>query len=144
MVRGLRPGRDRAVFGSPGPRLGRHNAIAGGSTETGCGILTVLGLATPLAAAGLSAVMITTLLTGVWNEGFKPAAGQKQERDRPPFALLSRTMTRSAVGDACFLATEQSWRTASRTRSLLSRTSCDSDSRNQGRSAVRAARRTNG
>lgn len=65
-------------FESLGLRPGRPNAIAAGSTETGGGILTVLGLATPLAAAGLSAVMITALRTAVWNEGFKPATGEHE------------------------------------------------------------------
>src|SRR5919109_3181693 len=49
-----------------------------GATETGGGILIALGLATPLAAAGLSAVMITALRTAVWNEGFKPATGEHE------------------------------------------------------------------
>jgi putative oxidoreductase len=35
-------------------------------------------LATPLAAAGLSAVMITALRTAIWNEGFKPATGEHE------------------------------------------------------------------
>ena len=65
-------------FESVGLRPGRRNAIAAGSTETGCGILIALGLATPLAAAGLSAVMITALRTAVWNEGFKPATGEHE------------------------------------------------------------------
>ena len=57
-------------------RPGRQNAIAAGSTETGGGILIALGLATPLAAAGLSAVMITALRTAVWKDGIKPATGE--------------------------------------------------------------------
>jgi putative oxidoreductase len=65
-------------FESLGLRPGRRNAIAAGSTETGCGILMALGLATPLAAAGLSAVMITALRTAIWNEGFKPATGEHE------------------------------------------------------------------
>src|SRR5215204_4746712 len=65
-------------FESLGLRPGRRNAMAAGSTETGCGILIALGLATPLAAAGLSAVMITALRTAVWNEGFKPATGEHE------------------------------------------------------------------
>jgi putative oxidoreductase len=65
-------------FESLGLRPGRRNAIAAGSTEAGCGILTVLGLGTPLAAAGLSAVMIAALRTAVWNEGFKPATGEHE------------------------------------------------------------------
>jgi putative oxidoreductase len=65
-------------FESLGLRPGRRNALAAGSTEAGCGILVALGLATPLAAAGLSAVMITALRTAVWNEGFKPATGEHE------------------------------------------------------------------
>jgi putative oxidoreductase len=75
-------------FGGPGPdgtgqffesvglRPGRRNAIAAGATETGSGILIALGLATPLAATGITAVMITALRTVVWSEGFKPATGE--------------------------------------------------------------------
>jgi putative oxidoreductase len=63
-------------FESLGLRPGRRNAIAAGATETGCGILLALGSATPLAAAGLSAVMITALRTAVWSEGIKPATGE--------------------------------------------------------------------
>jgi putative oxidoreductase len=65
-------------FESLGLRPGRRNAIAAGSTEAGSGILSVLGLATPLSAAGLTAVMITALRTAVWNEGFKPATGEHE------------------------------------------------------------------
>jgi putative oxidoreductase len=65
-------------FESLGLRPGRRNAIAAGATEAGGGVLVALGLATPLAAAGLSAVMITALRTAVWNEGFKPATGEHE------------------------------------------------------------------
>jgi putative oxidoreductase len=65
-------------FESLGLRPGRQNALAAGATETGGGILVALGLATPLAAAGLSAVMITALRTAVWNEGIKPATGEHE------------------------------------------------------------------
>jgi putative oxidoreductase len=65
-------------FESLGLRPGRRNAIAAGATETGSGILVAVGLATPLSAAGLSAVMITALRTAVWNEGFKPATGEHE------------------------------------------------------------------
>ena len=37
-----------------------------------------LGVAMPLAAAGLSAVMITALRTAIWNEGIKPATGEHE------------------------------------------------------------------
>jgi putative oxidoreductase len=63
-------------FDSLGLRPGRRNAVAAGATETSCGILVALGLAMPLAAAGLSAVMITALRTAIWNEGYKPATGE--------------------------------------------------------------------
>jgi putative oxidoreductase len=63
-------------FESLGLRPGKRNAIAAGATETGGAILVALGLATPLGAAGLSAVMITALRTAVWNEGIKPATGE--------------------------------------------------------------------
>jgi putative oxidoreductase len=65
-------------FESLGLRPGRRNAVAAGCTETAGGILLGLGLATPLAAAGLSSVMITALRTAVWNEGFKPATGEHE------------------------------------------------------------------
>jgi len=65
-------------FESLGLRPGRRNAMVAGSTEAGCGILIALGLATPLAAAGLSSVMITALRTAVWNEGVKPATGEHE------------------------------------------------------------------
>jgi putative oxidoreductase len=65
-------------FESLGLRPGRRNAIAAGATETGGGVLIALGLATPLAAAGLSAVMITALRTAVWNAGIKPATGEHE------------------------------------------------------------------
>jgi len=65
-------------FESVGLRPGRRNAIAAGATEAGGGTLLVLGLGTPLVAAGLSAVMITALRTVVWNEGIKPATGEHE------------------------------------------------------------------
>jgi putative oxidoreductase len=65
-------------FESLGLRPGRRNAVAAGATEAGGGMLVALGLATPLAAGGLSAVMITALRTAVWNEGIKPATGEHE------------------------------------------------------------------
>jgi putative oxidoreductase len=65
-------------FESLGLRPGRENALAAGATEAGGGALIALGLATPMAAAGLSSVMITALRTAVWNEGFKPATGEHE------------------------------------------------------------------
>ncbi len=63
-------------FESLGLRPGRRNALAAGFTEAGSGVLVALGLGTPLAAAGLSSVMITALRTAVWNHGFKPGTGE--------------------------------------------------------------------
>ena len=65
-------------FESLGLRPGKRNALAAGSTEAGCGVLIALGLCTPVAAAGLTAVMITALRTAVWNEGIKPATGEHE------------------------------------------------------------------
>ena len=65
-------------FESLGLRPGKQNALAAGTTEAGGGILIALGLATPLAAAGLSSVMITALRTVVWKDGIKPATGEHE------------------------------------------------------------------
>src|ERR671939_594797 len=56
-------------FESLGLRPGKRNAIAAGATEAGGGVLIALGLATPLAAAGLSAAEITALGTAVGGGG---------------------------------------------------------------------------
>jgi putative oxidoreductase len=65
-------------FESLGLRPGKRNAIAAGATEAGGGVLVAIGACTPLAAAGLSSVMITALRTAVWNEGIKPATGEHE------------------------------------------------------------------
>ena len=65
-------------FESLGLRPGRRNALAAGATETGCGVLIAAGLATPAAAAGLTAVMITALRTAIWKDGIKPATGEHE------------------------------------------------------------------
>src|ERR1051325_9168757 len=59
-------------FDSIGLRPGRQKALAAGIAEAGGGTLRVLGLATPAAAAGLIAVMLTAIRTvhlpnGPWN-----------------------------------------------------------------------------
>jgi putative oxidoreductase len=82
-------------FESLGLRPGRSNAIAAGATETGCGILSALGLATPVAAAGVSAVMITALRTAVWNEGIKPATGEHEVL----LAAATLALTETGPGD---------------------------------------------
>jgi putative oxidoreductase len=65
-------------FEKMGARPGRLNAIAASTTETAGGALLVLGMATPLAAAGLTAVMLTAinrvhLKNGPWvtNQGYE-------------------------------------------------------------------------
>src|SRR6188472_505335 len=61
LVRRLRTRRHGQFFESLGLRPGRRHAVAAGVTETSGSILIALGLATPAAAAGLTAVMITAL-----------------------------------------------------------------------------------
>jgi putative oxidoreductase len=62
-------------FESIGLRPGRQNAIAAGAAEAGGGMLLGLGLATPLAAATLSSVMVTALRKAIWREGFETGKG---------------------------------------------------------------------
>ncbi|MHB1208381.1 MAG: DoxX family protein [Acidimicrobiales bacterium] len=57
-------------FDSIGMRPGRLNAYMGASTEVGVGVLLVLGLLTPLAAAGLISVMTVAILTVHIRNGF--------------------------------------------------------------------------
>ena len=59
-------------FDALGLRPGRHHALAAGVAEAGGGLLLALGLVTPLAAAAITAVMTTAILTvhgakGIWN-----------------------------------------------------------------------------
>ena len=63
-------------FESLGLRPGRRNALAAGCTETSCGVMLAAGLATPVAAAGLTAVIITALRTAIWPAGIKPGTGE--------------------------------------------------------------------
>jgi putative oxidoreductase len=61
-------------FEKLGLRPGRRNAMAAGATEAGGGLLLATGIATPLAAAGLSGTMISAirhahLEKGVWSTG---------------------------------------------------------------------------
>jgi putative oxidoreductase len=62
-------------FESVGLRPGRRNAVAAGVAEAGGGLMLLLGLATPLAAAALSSVMLTALRTVVWRDGIKIGEG---------------------------------------------------------------------
>jgi putative oxidoreductase len=63
-------------FESLGLRPGKRNALAAGITESASGLMLTLGLATPAAAAGLTAVMLTALRTAIWKDGVKPATGE--------------------------------------------------------------------
>lgn len=61
-----------AFFENLGLRPGRRNAIAAGTAEAGGGLLLAAGVATPLAAASLSATMISAirhvhLANGLWS-----------------------------------------------------------------------------
>lgn len=65
-------------FEGMGMRPGKVNAFAAGAAELGAGVLLVLGLLTPLAAALVTAVMIVAIATvhlskGIWtaNGGFE-------------------------------------------------------------------------
>jgi putative oxidoreductase len=74
-------------FESVGLRPGRRNALAAGAAETGGGILFAAGLATPLAAAALSSVMLTALRTVFGQDGIRLGKGGYEilllgERDR--------------------------------------------------------------
>jgi len=62
-------------FESVGLRPGRRNALAAGTAETSGGILFASGLATPLAAAALSSVMLTALRTVFWQDGIRLGKG---------------------------------------------------------------------
>jgi putative oxidoreductase len=63
-------------FESLGLRPGKRHAVAAGITEMTSGAALALGFATPAAAAGLTAVMVTALRTAVWKDGVKPATGE--------------------------------------------------------------------
>lgn len=56
-------------FESIGLRPGRRQAILAGGTEAGAGALVILGLATPVAAAGLVGVMVTAIRKVHWTKG---------------------------------------------------------------------------
>jgi len=65
-------------FESIGMRPGRLNALAAATTEIGCGTLLLLGLATPVAAGALIALMLVAIVTVHRNNGyfvFRPGQG---------------------------------------------------------------------
>jgi putative oxidoreductase len=57
-------------FESLGMRPGRLHAWMASVTEIGAGILLLLGLLTPLAAAGVVGVMVVAFVTNHWKNGF--------------------------------------------------------------------------
>ncbi len=57
-------------FDSIGMRPGVPNAWAAAITEIGSGALLILGLVTPLACAGLVALMVVAIITVHWKNGF--------------------------------------------------------------------------
>lgn len=73
---GYGPDGTGGFFDSLGLRPGKRNALLAGGTEVGGGVLLALGLATPLAASGLTAIMITALRTAVWKDGFEFGKGE--------------------------------------------------------------------
>src|SRR4051794_26084653 len=85
-------------FESLGLRPGRRNAVVAGATEASGGILVALGLAMPLAAAGLSSVMITALRTAVWKDGIKPATGEHEVL----LAAAALALTETGAGEPSF------------------------------------------
>jgi putative oxidoreductase len=62
-------------FEQVGLQPGRRNALAAGAAETGGGLCFALGAATPLAAAALSASMITAIKTVHWEKGIWTTGG---------------------------------------------------------------------
>ena len=57
-------------FEKIGMKPGKINAVAAAGTELGVGVLMVLGLLTPLAAAGLIALMVVAIVTVHAKNGF--------------------------------------------------------------------------
>src|ERR1700691_4720665 len=57
-------------FESIGMKPGRFNAVAAASTETGVGVLLTFGLLTPLACAGLLALMVVAIVSVHRKNGF--------------------------------------------------------------------------
>jgi putative oxidoreductase len=70
MFRGGKLAGTAGWFESIGVRPGKLNALMASGTEMGVGVLLILGLATPLAAAGLISVMLVALVTSHRKNGW--------------------------------------------------------------------------
>jgi putative oxidoreductase len=81
-------------FESIGLRPGKRMALAAGTNEMSSGTLLTLGLATPVAAAGLTAVMATATWTVHRPKGFWNAEGGYEY----PLVLTAALMTVVAAG----------------------------------------------
>jgi putative oxidoreductase len=57
-------------FASIGMRQAKLNAVLAATTEMGVGVLLALGFVTPIASAGLVALMTTAIVTVHWKNGF--------------------------------------------------------------------------
>ena len=65
-------------FGSMGMKMPKVNAWMAALTEIGAGLLLAIGLLTPLAAAGMIAIMVVAFITTHWKNGwfiFNPGGG---------------------------------------------------------------------
>ncbi len=65
-------------FGSMGMKMPKVNAWMAALTEIGAGLLLAIGLVTPLAAAGMIAIMVVAFITTHWKNGwfiFNPGGG---------------------------------------------------------------------
>ena len=82
------------------------------------------------AGAPVNAVTYAATLGG--HQAATPAFATERACRASPWPRSPWTTTRSAGGDSCFFAKKQSWRTAWRARSLLSRTTTSSRTRGPG------------
>ena len=57
-------------FGSIGFKAPQLQAVIAAVTEMGAGLLLAVGLLTPLAAAGMTAIMIVAIVSSHWKVGF--------------------------------------------------------------------------
>lgn len=70
VFRGGRLGGTAKWFDAMGMRPGRLHAVLAAGTEMTVGVLLVLGLLTPIAAAGLVGLMVVAIVAVHWKNGF--------------------------------------------------------------------------